>query len=145
MGQHLQDPRTGRLAGSTGDGKDRTPTSREQVPSGVTNPYADTAAGAGQTGLFTVYDPTRRVAGSQVENTRLSQLGYDPGQLITIYRGVPVEADQAIRAGDWVTPNRQLAQDYAGTGNVVTLVVPAHALMTDPDDDSFEEMVYAPE
>jgi hypothetical protein len=44
MAQHLQDPRTGLLAGSAGDGKDRTPTSREQIPAGVTNPYAATDA-----------------------------------------------------------------------------------------------------
>jgi predicted ABC-type ATPase len=95
---------------------------------------------AAKTGLFNEYDPNARVP---AETTPLTELGRDPEEDITIYRGVPSEAE-GINDGDWVTPNEQLAKDYAGTGKVVSMQVKAKDLMTDPEDDSMEEMVYKP-
>ena len=99
-----------------------------------------------KTGVFNEYDPSKREAGSDVETTRLTDLdGYEMDQEVTVYRGIPSDAQGGINAGDWVTPDERLAKDYAGTGSVVSLKVKAQDLRTDPEDDSFAEMVYTPE
>lgn len=118
----------------------RPPASASAPRSEVTNPAAGT-------GVFNESDPaSRAAAGSEVENTPLSEMdGYERDQEVTVYRGIPSDADSAIRPGDWVTPNEQLAKDYAGTGKVVSMKVKAQNLKVDPDDDSMEEMVFSPE
>jgi predicted ABC-type ATPase len=100
-----------------------------------------------RTGVFNEYDPSKRAAegGSDVETTPLTELGYDRDEEVTIYRGVPADAEGGINEGDWVTPDEQLAKDYAGTGRVESKVVKAQDLRTDPEDDSMSEMVYVPE
>lgn len=98
----------------------------------------------GQTGIFKEYSPDN--TSSAAEDTPLTDLGFDPEEEITIYRGIPEDAE-GINPGDWVTTLPQLAEDYAGGGKVVSMKVKAKDLHTDPssgEDAYTEEMVYRP-
>ena len=101
-----------------------------------------------QTGIFQEYDPEQRTTedSNAAEDTPLTDLGFDPEAEITVYRGVPEGVDE-INAGDWVSALPQLAKDYAGTGNVISMKVKAKDLLTDPSSGEgayTEEMVYRP-
>lgn len=102
--------------------------------------------GSGGTGLFNEYDPDSR---DPAETTPLTDMGFDPEEEITVYRGVPEGVD-SINEGDWVTADERLAKDYAGTGKVVSMKVKAKDLLTEPSqgserEDLLNEMVYRPE
>jgi hypothetical protein len=95
------------------------------------------------TGIFKEYGEARKNA---AEDTPLTDLGFDPEQEITVYRGVPKGVD-TINPGDWVTTLPQLAKDYAGGGDIVSMKIKAKDLLTDPssgEDAYTEEMVYRP-
>ena len=98
------------------------------------------------TGLFNEYD-SERADEITAESTPLTDLGFDPEEEITIYRGVPDGVD-SINAGDWVTTLPQLAKDYAGgDGKVISSKVKAKELLADPSSGEgayTEEMVYRP-
>jgi hypothetical protein len=98
------------------------------------------------TGLFNEYD-SERADEITAESTPLTDLGFDPEEEITIYRGVPDGVD-SINAGDWVTTLPQLAKDYAGGGGkVISSKVKAKELLADPSSGEgayTEEMVYRP-
>ena len=98
-----------------------------------------------QTGIFKEYSPDNSLTGA--ENTPLSELGFDPEEDITVYRGVP-KGIEDINSGDWVTSLEQLAKDYAGAdGDVISKTVKAKDLLTDPSSGEgayTEEMVYSP-
>lgn len=100
--------------------------------------------GLNQTGIFKEYSPNNSSVG---EDTSLVDLGFDPEEEITIYRGIPQDAD-GINPGDWVTTLPQLAKDYAGTGKVVSMKVKLKDLYGDASHDIEEgipeEMVYRP-
>jgi hypothetical protein len=101
-----------------------------------------------QTGIFQEYDSEQRTTedSNAAEDTPLTDLGFDPEAEITVYRGVPEGVDE-INAGDWVSSLPQLAKDYAGTGNVISMKVKAKDLLTDPSSGEgayTEEMVYRP-
>lgn len=53
----------------------------------------------------------------------LSQLRGKPDAEITVYRGLPADAQGAINPGDWVTLSKQVAADYGP--KVVEMRVPA--------------------
>lgn len=98
-----------------------------------------------QTGVFKEYSPDN--SSNAAEDTRLTDLGFDPEEEITVYRGIPTDAEDGINSGDWVTTIPQLAKDYAGGGKVVSMKVKAKDLLTDPssgEDAYTEEMVYRP-
>lgn len=99
-----------------------------------------------KTGLFNEYTP-ERADEITAENTSLTDLGFDPEEEITVYRGVPNGVD-SINSGDWVTTLPQLAKDYAGAdGKVVSSKVKAKDLLADPSSGEgayTEEMVYRP-
>ena len=102
-----------------------------------------------KTGIFNEYDPEQRTSDSSsnaAEDTPLTDLGFDPEEEITIYRGVPTDADSIV-SGDWVTTLPQLAKDYAGGGKVISIKVKAKDLLTDPSSGEgayTEEMLYRP-
>jgi hypothetical protein len=95
-----------------------------------------------KTGLFNEYTPDKRLGGSVAENTPLTKLGYKPDADITVYRGVP-KGVKNINDGDWVTTVKQLAKDYAGTGDVISQKVKARNLFAEQGDDTLEELVYS--
>ena len=67
---------------------------------------------------------------------------------VTLYRGIPAESAEpmwaGIDAGDFVTTNRQLAQDYAGTGRVVSIVARYGDVLDERDEPGGEEYIYRP-
>ena len=71
--------------------------------------------------------------------------GHDPEDEVTLYRGV-AEGDpkDGIQPGDFVTTNRQLAQDYAGTGDVVEMTAKYGDVIDDRDEPGGEEYIYRP-
>jgi hypothetical protein len=97
-----------------------------------------------QTGIFQEYGEAGKNA---VEDTPLSELGFDPEEEITIYRGVP-KGIKDINPGDWVTALPQLAKDYAGgDGEVISMKVKVKDLLSDPSSGEggyTDEMVYRP-
>ena len=103
-------------------------------------------SGERKTGLFNEYE-SERADQITAEDTPLTDLGFDPDEEITIYRGVPDDVD-SINSGDWVTTLPQLAKDYAGAnGKVVSTKVKASELYADPSSGEgayTEEMVWRP-
>lgn len=49
-----------------------------------------------------------------------------------------------MNPGDFITTNRQLAQDYAGSGVVTEQSVRADEIIDDKDDPLGEEYLYRP-
>ena len=60
---------------------------------------------------------------------------------ITVYRGVPKDASDDIVSGDFVTTNKKLAQDYAGTGKVISKEVRADEILDDKTEPLGEEYI----
>ena len=102
-----------------------------------------------RTGLFNEYSADRLTETTNDDDFSLVDLGWDPEEEITIYRGVP-KGIKDINAGDWVTDNPQLARDYAGDGDVISMKVKAKDLRSAGDikkedgEKYVEEMVYRP-
>lgn len=102
-----------------------------------------------KTGIFNEYAPEQRTDADKsnaAEDTRLTDLGFDPEEEITVYRGVPKGVTD-INPGDWVTTLPQLAKDYAGDGEIISTKVKAKDLLADPSSGEgayTEEMVYRP-
>lgn len=96
-------------------------------------------------GVYVDYDPGSRAGARLTENMRpLNEtIGGDFHDVITIYRGVPPDGT-GIVPGDFVTTNRQLAQDYAGNGRVVELRVPMGHVVDDATEPGGEEYLYLP-
>jgi hypothetical protein len=66
--------------------------------------------------------------------------GVNPTEKITIYRGVPNDVNE-IKSGDFVTTNKQLATDYAGTGKVISMEVNANEILDDKTEPLGEEYI----
>lgn len=64
----------------------------------------------------------------------------NPNEKITVYRGVPNNVNE-IKSGDFVTTNKQLAQDYAGTGKVISMEVNASDILDDKTEPLGEEYI----
>lgn len=94
----------------------------------------------------TEYDPTFRATAPLGNDmtTYAKTAGISPDQEVTVYRGVPVNASDAINPGDYITTNRQLAQDYAGNGKVIEQRVPASSILDSVSEPLGEEYIYRP-
>jgi hypothetical protein len=68
-------------------------------------------------------------------------MGVGPFEPITVYRGAPGQ-QREISAGDFVTTNRKLAEDYGE--NVIERTVPAHHIVDDASEPLGEEYIYRP-
>jgi GNAT superfamily N-acetyltransferase len=66
--------------------------------------------------------------------------GLSPDKKITVYRGVPKDINE-IQSGDFVTTNKQLAQDYAGDGKVISKEVRADEILDDKTEPLGEEYI----
>ncbi|UOF78806.1 DNA repair protein [Caudoviricetes sp.] len=79
----------------------------------------------------------------------MRQIRGNPNAMVTIYRGAPVDAGK-INAGDWVTLDRNVAQDYVSlmresegkAGKIYEMKVPARDITSWPD--SLLEFGYHP-
>jgi len=95
--------------------------------------------------VFVEYAPEERVNAPLSSNiVRLSDTaGKDPNETVMIYRGTVAEQKEIV-PGDFVTTNKQLAQDYAGTGKIISKLVKYSDILDDIDDPLGEEYIYRP-
>lgn len=96
-------------------------------------------------GIVTEYNPSVRATAPLGDNitTYANTSGLSPDDMVTIYRGGPVE-QRTINPGDFVTTNPQLAKDYAGDGHVISQDVPAGHILDDVTYPLGEEYLYRP-
>jgi hypothetical protein len=66
-----------------------------------------------------------------------------PDDMVVIYRGT-VKGQDEIAGGDFITTNKQLAKDYAGTGKIIEKKVRACDIIDDPSEPLGEEYIYIP-
>lgn len=93
--------------------------------------------------VFANYESAKRATMPLGKNiTTLDKtMGETPDEIITVYRGVPEETDNIV-GGDYVTTNKQLAKDYAGTGKVIEKEVRLSELLDDKTEPLGEEYIY---
>ena len=95
--------------------------------------------------LFVKYNPKKRAKATLSKNivTLAETMGKPFDKITTIYRGAP-KNQMKINPGDFVTTNKQLAKDYAGTGHVISKKVKLKHILDDADDPLGEEYIYYP-
>lgn len=91
--------------------------------------------------IFTEYTPEQRAKLPLGENiTTLDKtMGKSADEIITVYRG-----GGEIAEGDFITTNKQLAKDYAGTGKVYEKKVKLSDILDDKTEPLGEEYIYRP-
>lgn len=96
--------------------------------------------------IFADYTPEQRMNMKLGDNiTTLDKtMEKSPNEEITIYRGA-TENQKEIVGGDFVTTNKQLAQDYAGTGKVIEKKVKLSDILDDKTEPLGEEYIYRPQ
>jgi hypothetical protein len=92
--------------------------------------------------IFTEYTPEDRDRLPLGENITTYDVtaGVNPTEKVTVYRGVPNDVNE-IKSGDFVTTNKQLATDYAGTGKVISMEVNANEILDDKTEPLGEEYI----
>lgn len=97
-------------------------------------------------GLYVDYNPQARMKMPLAPNiTTYDQTsGVSPDDLVTIYRGAPA-TQTAINPGDFITTSRDLAQSYAGEGNILEQQVKAKDILDDINDPLGDEYLYRPQ
>lgn len=92
--------------------------------------------------VFSEYTPEKRAKFPLGENiTTLDKtMNKSPDEMITVYRGGLGE----IVPGDFVTTNKQLAKDYAGTNKVFEKKVKLSDILDDKTEPLGEEYIYRP-
>lgn len=96
-------------------------------------------------GLFVDYSP-EKLANAKLGKNMVSldtTCGGSPNDTIIIYRGT-VKTQNQIVPGDYVTTNKQLAKDYAGSGRIIELRVRKGDLLDDKSEPCGEEYLYIP-
>ena len=94
--------------------------------------------------VFTDYTPEVRATMPLGKNiTTLDKTSNkSPDEMVTIYRGAG--KGKEIVAGDFITTNKQLAKDYAGTGNIIEKKVKLSDILDDKTEPLGEEYIYRP-
>lgn len=94
--------------------------------------------------VFTEYDPASRATAPLGKDiaTLSDTLGLPADTEVTVYRGVSEGSQDSLNNGDFVTTNKQLAQDYAGTGTVIEQTVKAGDLLDDRTEPGAEEYIF---
>lgn len=94
--------------------------------------------------IFAKYTPEQRAAAPLGDNmTTLDKTaGKSPDEMVTIYRGT--NGQGKIVPGDFVTTNKQLAQDYVGSGKVIQTKVPVSHILDDKTEPLGDEYIYRP-
>lgn len=95
--------------------------------------------------IYAEYTPEQRMEMDLGENitTLAETAGESPDKIVTVYRGIST-GKGSISGGDFVTTNKQLAKDYAGTGSVVSMDVRLGDILDDKDEPMGEEYIYYP-
>lgn len=94
--------------------------------------------------VFAKYTPKQRATAELADNiTTLDKtMGKSADDIITIYRGSNKGGE--IVPGDFITTNKQLAKDYAGTGKVLEKKVKLSDVLDDTTEPLGEEYIYRP-
>lgn len=94
--------------------------------------------------VFSKYTPKQRATAELADNiTTLDKtIGKSADEMITIYRGTS-KGDKIV-PGDFITTNKQLAKDYAGTGKVLEKRVKLSDILDDITEPLGEEYIYRP-
>lgn len=113
------------------------------IKTSVSLPVIDSVNPTGS--VFSKYEPRLRTDAQLADNITTYDItsGKSPNDLVTIYRGAP-KSQASIVPGDFITTNKQLAQDYAGTGHVISQKVPASHILDDKLEPLMEEYIYKP-
>jgi hypothetical protein len=95
--------------------------------------------------VFSGYSPEARMSAKLGKNiTTLDKTsGKSADEIITIYRGAPKNQKEIV-GGDFITTNKNLAQDYAGDGNVLSKKVKLKDILDDINEPLGEEYIYRP-
>lgn len=94
--------------------------------------------------VFAKYSPKQRATAELADNiTTLDKtMGKSADEMITVYRGSSKGGE--IVPGDFITTNKQLAKDYAGTGKVLEKKVKLSDVLDDIAEPLGEEYIYRP-
>ncbi|MGI6125134.1 MAG: hypothetical protein ACOYIG_13320, partial [Acetivibrionales bacterium] len=94
--------------------------------------------------VFSKYTPKQRATAELADNiTTLDKtMGKSANETITIYKGSNYGSE--IVPGDFITTNKQLAKDYAGTGKVLEKRVKLSDILDDITEPLGEEYIYRP-
>lgn len=124
---------------------DKAPVVREETKPTETGEILDTLNP--MSGLFVNYSPNEINKMTLGENiTTLDKTMNKPASdEITVYRGVPKGEQKEIVPGNYITTNKQLAQDYAGTGDVISKKVKLSDVLDDKTEPLGEEYIYRPQ
>lgn len=99
-------------------------------------------------GVFEDYESGRQFRATAPLGENMTTLaettGNDPDGNITLYRGAPEGSSDTIQPGDFVTTSKQLAQDYAGTGRVISMKAKYGDVLDDKDEPEGDEYIYRP-
>ena len=95
--------------------------------------------------VFAEYTPEARATAPLWKNitTLADTMWKSPNETITIYRGVSTEGWNIV-PWDYITTNKQLAQDYAWNGKVVSKKVRLWDILDDITEPLGEEYIYRP-
>ena len=96
--------------------------------------------------VFVTHDPAARMEAQLGPDmtTFAATHGLANDAQIEIFRGIPRAAVGGIVPGDFVTTERQLAADYAGSGRVVSLTVSAGDVLDSVSEPDGGEYIYRP-
>lgn len=99
-----------------------------------------------ENGIFEQYNPQNRANLPLGKNitTYDKTANINPDTIIEVYRGVPNNVSEKLNPGDFITTNKQLAQDYAGNGKVISQKVKASDILDDITEPLGEEYIYRP-
>lgn len=74
------------------------------------------------------YSPARRLAETGLNDSSLTDHGFDPNEMVTIYRGVDQANQEVINPGDFIASSKDLAKSYTGNEKVIEMKVPASSV-----------------
>jgi len=96
-------------------------------------------------GLLVDYNPKARASSKLADNmtTINATMGGRPDDLITVYRGAPT-SQKGLNPGDFITTNKDLAQSYSGSGQVISGKVRKGDILDDIREPLGEEYIYRP-
>jgi hypothetical protein len=100
-------------------------------------------------GIFVDHDTPAQMRATAPLGPNMTTLdktaGMDPEDPIVIHRGIPQGVYPEIVPGDYIVIDPQLARDYAGTGEVVSLEVKMGDVLDDVTEPMGGEYLYRPD
>lgn len=80
------------------------------------------------------YSPAKRLVETPLNDTPLTNFGFKPDDMVTIYRGVDRATQKDIAPGDYIATSYDLAKSYTGSEGVISKEVPASSVRFASDD-----------